>query len=102
MLSDQLLQLLTAFVDGELSQRQRKSAVRLLEKSSEARAILKQMQENAHRLKRLPRHKVEPSLVDGIMQAIHERKSQPKPALSPRRRRWLPYVAATLAASLLV
>ncbi len=102
MLSDQLLQLLTAFVDGELSQRQRKNVVRLLEKSSEARDILKQLQENAHRIKKLPRRKVEPSLVGGIMQAINERKAQPKPATAPRRRRWLPYVAATLAASLLI
>jgi hypothetical protein len=104
MLSDQLLQLLTAFVDGELSQRQRMEVVQLLEKSSEAREILKQLQENAHRLKMLPRHKVEPSLVDDIMQAINEHKSQPKPASAPgtRRRRWMPYLAATLAASLMV
>jgi hypothetical protein len=104
MLSDQVMQLLTAFVDGELSQRQRKAVMRLLEKSSEAREILKQLQLNAHKLKTLPRHKVEPSLVAEVVQAIAEQKAQPKPPVVPRRRRrsWLPYAAAVMAASLMI
>ena len=103
MLSDQVIQLLTAFVDGELSQRQRKAVMRLLHRSSEARELLRQMQENAHKFKQLPRHKVEPSLVDEVMQAIAEQKAQPKqPAARPARRHWLPYVAASMAASLLI
>jgi hypothetical protein len=105
MLSDQVTQLLTAFVDGELSQRQRKAVMRVLHKSSEARAMLRQLQENVHRIKRLPRHKVKPSLVDAVMQAIAEEKAQPKQPAAPskvRRRRWLPYVSAAMAACLLV
>lgn len=103
MLSDQVIQLLTAFVDGELSQRQRKAVMRLLHTSSEAREMLGQLQENAHKIKELPRHKIEPSLVDGVLQAIAERQAQPKPVVRPRRRRaWLPYIAASLAASLLI
>jgi hypothetical protein len=103
MLSDQVIELLTAFVDGELSQRQRKAVMRLLHRSSEAREILRQLQENAHRLKQLPRHKVEPSLVTDVLQAIAEVQAQPKqPTLKIGRRRWLPYVAASMAASLLI
>lgn len=103
MISDQIVQLLTAFVDGELGQRQRKAVMRLLHRSSEARSILRQLQENAHKLKQLPRHKVEPSLVEEVLQAIAEAQAQPRqPAWKPRRRRWLPYVAASLAASLLI
>ena len=103
MLSDQVIQLLTAFVDGELSQRQRKAVMRLLHRSSEARELLRQFQENAHKLKQLPRHKVGPSLVDEVMQAIAEQKAQPKqPAAKMPRRRWLPYLAASMAASLLI
>ncbi len=103
MLSDQVIQLLTAFVDGELSQRQRKTVMRVLQKSSEARDVLKQLQENAHKIKKLPRHKVEPSLVDEITRAIAEQQSQPKPAATPARRSaWLAYVAATMAASVLI
>jgi hypothetical protein len=101
MLSDQEMQLLTAFVDGELTQRQRKVAMRLLEKSSEARALLKQLQENVHSLKRLPYHKVEPSVVEDVLQAIADRQAQPK-ALAGRRRAWLPYFAASMAVSLLI
>ena len=104
MLSDQAKQLLTAFVDGELSQRQRKAVMRLLHRSSEARALLRQLQENAHQMKQLPRRKVKPSLVADIMAAIAERQVQPKPVEQPRRtrRRWLPYVTAAMAASLVI
>jgi hypothetical protein len=103
MLPDQLMQLLTAFVDGELSQRQRKAVMRLLHRSSEAREMLRQLQENVHKLKQLPRRKVEPSLVDDVMQAIALQLAQPAPL--PRKaahRRWLPYVAASIAAGLLI
>src|SRR5262245_55613098 len=104
MLSEQVIELLTGYVDGELSQRQRKAVMRLLNKSSEAREILRQLQENAHQLKQLPFHKVQPSLVDEVMQAIAEQQAQPRPAAPPHgaRRRWLPYLAASLAASLLI
>src|ERR1700722_6665840 len=104
MLPDQATQLLTAFVDGELGQRQRKAALRLLQRSSEAREILRQLQENAHKVKQLPRRKVEPSLVDEVLRAIAEQKAQPKPPTPKfgRRRRWMPYVAASLAASILI
>ncbi len=103
MLSEQVTELLTAFVDGELNQRQREAAMRLLHESSEAREMLRQLQENAHKVKQLPRHKVEPSLVAEIMQAIAEQKAQPKPSLPKAvRRRWLPYVAASMAASVLI
>lgn len=105
MLPEQAIELLTAFVDGELSQRQHKAVMRLLQKSSEARALLKELQENAHDLKQLPRHKLEPSLVDEILQAIAEQKARPAPQPARSRgtwRRWLPYVAASMAASLLI
>ncbi|MSQ93583.1 MAG: hypothetical protein EXR98_03395 [Gemmataceae bacterium] len=104
MLSDQVLQLLTAFVDGELEHRQREAVVRLLKESSEARDVLRQLQENTHKIKQLPQHKVEPSLVDAVLQAITEQQVQPKQPAPAReaRRRWLPYVTASLAASLLI
>jgi hypothetical protein len=103
MLPDQATQLLTAFVDRELSQRQRKAVMRLLHKSSEAREMLRHLQENAHKLKLLPRRKIEPSLVDEILQAIAEQQAQPKqPAVKAARRRWLPYVVASMAAALLI
>ncbi len=105
MLSDQVLQLLTSFVDGELPPRQREDVLRLLNKSSEARELVRQLQENANRLKQLTRHKVEPSLVDDVLRAIAESKATPAtPASKPKRSRkaWMPYVAASLAASVVI
>src|SRR5437879_440778 len=102
MLPDQVTELLTAFVDGELGQRQRKAALRLLQRSSEARELLRELQENAHKIKQLPRRKVEPSLVNDILQAIAEQQKQPAQPRPARRRRWMPYFAASLAASLLI
>lgn len=103
MLPDQATQFLTAFVDRELRQRQRKTVMRLLRKSSEARAMLRQLQENALKLNQLPRRKIEPSLVDQILQAIAEQQAQPKqPVVNAARRHSLPSIAASMAAALLI
>ena len=103
MLSDDVIELLTAYVDGELSPFQREAALRYLHRSSEARELVRQLQEDARRVKQLPKHKVEPSLVPAVLQAITDLGVRPSPALRPERyRRRKPYVAAALAASLLL
>ncbi|MSU76960.1 MAG: hypothetical protein EXS16_02580 [Gemmataceae bacterium] len=105
MLSDQVLQLLTAFVDGELNPRQREEVLRLLNKSSEARELVRQLQENANKLKQLPRRKVEPSLVEDVLRSIAEAKAIPAAASAkPKRagRRWMPFLTASLAASIII
>src|ERR1043165_1907426 len=101
MISESVLELLTAFVDGELSNRQRKAVTRVLAKSSEARDTLKQLQENAHKLKQLPRHKVEPSLVEPVLNAIAAQQTQPSQIVMQRRPR-TGYVGWSLAACLVV
>lgn len=103
MLSDEQNRLLTAYVDGELSPQERQETLRLLHHSSEARELLRQLQEQAHRLKKLPRRKVSPSLAPSVVRAIAERGLQPSPA-APRRapRRFAPYVAAAAAATLMI
>ena len=100
MLTQDEKELLTAFVDGELTQRQRKDAASLLHRSHEAREFLRQMQEIAHKVKSLPRRKVEPSLKNDVVDAI--KRSAHKPLSRPSQRRWKPLVAASLAASLLI
>jgi hypothetical protein len=55
MLSEKHMRLLTAFVDDELSPRQRRTAIRLLKKSSTARKMLRQLQGDSRRLRALPR-----------------------------------------------
>ena len=55
MLLDRYRQLLTAYVDGELSSRQRRHVVRLLHRSAEARRLLRQLEADAKSLRDLPR-----------------------------------------------
>lgn len=55
MLPERHLQLLTAYVDGELSSRQRRAVARLLRSSEEARELLAQLRADAAQLRRLPR-----------------------------------------------
>lgn len=106
MLSDAHLQLLTAFVDGELSRRQRKAVLRLLHRSSEARSVLSELQENAHLLKQLPHHHRLPrDFSDSLLQEIARRGLRPAPAVRssvPRRSlpfRWLAAAACVLIAA---
>jgi hypothetical protein len=53
MLSEEQELLLTAFVDGDVTREERESVECLLRNSSEARGVLRTLQENAHRLKKL-------------------------------------------------
>ncbi len=70
MLADHYGQLLTAYVDGELSERRRQQVMRLLEKSHSARALLRQLQDNADRLHNLPRHAVKPGFAAEVLTKI--------------------------------
>jgi hypothetical protein len=82
MLSEKSLQLLTAFVDGDLSARQRKLATRLLHKSSEARQIVKELQENVYRLQKLPKRNLEPEFAEHIVRIL-QRTSLAAPQVTP-------------------
>lgn len=95
-LSEQDLMLLTAFVDGEMTRRQRKDALRLLNESSEARSILGELQENAHRLKTLPRHSFDSQFVSDVMAAVERQDIRKSARMRVERRfpRWLKISAA--------
>jgi hypothetical protein len=104
MLSEDKVQLLTAYVDGELSPRQRQAALRLLYQSSEARELLGQLQENAHKLKKLPRRRLDPAFPGEVLQAIVDRSVIPVTLVHDPiavRLRWLAYAAGGLAAAVL-
>jgi hypothetical protein len=98
MLSEQNLELLTAFVDGELTRRQRKAVLRLLHRSSQARSILREFQENAHRLRELPHRKLGSAFAGQVLQTIADLGLTPTPEpITPIRRRlprWVGYAAA--------
>lgn len=70
MLADRHLELLTAFVDGVLTGRDREKAHRLLHESAEARDFVRKLQENASRIKALPRRKLGPEFTAKVVAAL--------------------------------
>jgi hypothetical protein len=70
-------ELLTAYVDGELTNRQRKAVTRLLKKSPDARKLLDQLQDDASALRDLPRPELDRDLSAEVMARIRERRLQP-------------------------
>jgi hypothetical protein len=87
MLSDHDCELLTAFLDGQLGARQRKAVLRLLHRSSEARELLRQLQEDAHALRGLPRQTLPVDFAAQVMRVAAERGLRPggpRPVVRPR------------------
>jgi hypothetical protein len=84
MLPDSDRQLLTAYVDGELSSRQRRQVVRLLQRSRDARHLLRSLQEDARALGSISAPKLDCDLSASVLQSIRERR------LTPGRRRLKP------------
>lgn len=104
MLADNMLQLLTAYVDGELGPRQRQAVLRLLYQSSEAREVLRQLQENLHKVQQLPRKKLDPAFVNDVLSAIAERQvtpARPVTRPAPAVLRWVPLALVGMAAAML-
>lgn len=104
MLPERVTQLLSGYVDGELSARERRAVGRLLRKSPEARAMLHQMKQDSMVLRKLPRKKTQLDLSGSVMGTISLRNLQlpkienplpPKPAIR-RRPLWLKVTAAAL------
>jgi anti-sigma factor RsiW len=77
MLPDRYRQLLTAYVDGELTARQRRHAERLLRHSEEARGLLRQLQDDARALRALPLVRPAADLSEAILRGIAERRLLP-------------------------
>jgi hypothetical protein len=78
MLTDRCRQLLTSYVDGELSNRERKAVQRLLHRSSEARTLLRLLQQDSHRLRSLPRSHLGEEFAQTLLLGIAERRLQPR------------------------
>jgi hypothetical protein len=99
MLSDQICQLLTGFVDGELSNRQRRAVQRLLRRSPEARTLLRKLRHDAVRLRSLQRPHAAPDTSERVVRAIRQRGLQPGgrgTAASVRPTYWYGYAAAAM------
>lgn len=77
MLRESYRQLLTAYVDGEVSNRQRRLVARLLHRSAEARELLQKLQEDARALRRLPSASLPIDLTGPVLRTIAERRLTP-------------------------
>jgi len=78
MLTPQEQELVSSFVDGEISYRRRKATARLLHRSAEARALLAELREASLKLKKLPPRKLEGSLASAILSQIEQRGLEPQ------------------------
>jgi hypothetical protein len=101
MLAESTKQLLTAFVDGELSPYQRQATLQLLQDSAEARELLMQLQENARKIKQMPPRSLDAAFVDDVLEIIAERNVHPVRRPLVRHLRWVPYGIAGAAAAVL-
>lgn len=103
MLSPRELELLTGQVDGELTPQQRRQVEALLKKSPEARALLRQLEEDARQLRQLsllqvPRD-LSASVVAAVGKPVPERRPTlrlPRTPVEPRIPTWLALTAAAV------
>jgi anti-sigma-K factor RskA len=102
MLTDQVRQLLTAYVDGELTNRQRKALARLLHRSPEARALLRQLQEDAASLRALPRPRLGADFTARVVRAVRQRQVQQHQQAARQASAGWPALAAAAAVVLAV
>ena len=82
MLPERYRELLTAYVDGELSSRQQRTLRKSAAPLSRSAKLLKQMQADSHELRALPPARLEQDLSDSVLTLITQRQIQP-----PRARR---------------
>lgn len=102
MLRDRYRQLVTAFVDGELSSRQRRQVTRLLSRSPEARQLLQQLQADALALRQLPIPVLPADLSGPVLRTIAERRLTPgqrRIAQSYSVTKWMAPLASWAAAA---
>src|SRR5271166_3031255 len=83
MLPERYRELLTAYVDGELSARQRRHALRLLRRSAEARRLLQRLQKDSDALIHLPKPHLDRDLAEPVLHKIAAARALP---IRPPRR----------------
>lgn len=76
MLPERIRRLLTAYVDGELGAQQCEAVKRLLRRSSEARELLRDLENDAEQLRGLPRQALGEDFAQRVLQVIASREGQ--------------------------
>lgn len=82
MLQDIERELLTAYVDGECSDKEQTKVRQLLKHSPEARKLLRRMQEDAQALRGLPKSRLSRDFSQSILNTIQEQGLRPRPIRS--------------------
>jgi hypothetical protein len=101
MLSEDARRLLAAYVDGELSARQREQTDRLLGQSAEARDLLELLQRDSGELRALRRQQLPPDFPLHVLRTIAEKKLTPT-ARPPAPRPFPFWLGAGVAAAVLL
>ena len=100
---EQLGELLSAYLDGELSAAERKLAEQRIERDAEARALLDELRRTSHLVASLPRHSAPRTLADELrlqlerMELLGPTAESTAPFVRVRRRRPWVALAAMLA-----
>ena len=103
MLATHDQELLTAYVDGELTARQRRAAARLLRRSGEARLLLKQLTEDSGQLKSIPAPRLSVDLSSPVLESIAQRGLKPiRRARVPASRPFPAWTGVAAAAAVLL
>jgi len=103
MLATHDQELLTAYVDGELTARQRRAAARLLRRSGEARLLLKQLTEDSGQLKSIPAPRLSVDLSSSVLESIAQRCLKPiRRARVPAARAFPAWTGVAAAAAVLL
>jgi anti-sigma factor RsiW len=100
MLPDRYLRLLTSYVDGEASERQRRHVERLLRKSPKVRTVLHLLKEDSRRIRDLTRLKMGPEFPDKVVATIGQSRLRPMAAPLAARTP-SPWLGLAVAASVL-
>jgi hypothetical protein len=98
MLPERICRMLTAYVDGELSDGQRKTVLSLLRRSAKARDLLRRLQSDADCLRHLPRPILGRDVSAQVVKMLDARQAWPSGrrlwASAPGRPAWLGLAAA--------
>jgi hypothetical protein len=99
-------ELLSAYLDRELSPDERAAMDRMLERSPEARERLRELEVTSRFVRRLPQHGSETDFADAVIDRLRNesllRPAPVEPARSPRRLSWRISAPLALAATLLL
>src|SRR5579871_299361 len=102
MISDRVKRLLAGAIDGDLNRRQRRAFEQALEQSPEALELYRGMQEDARRLRLLPRAKLSIDFADRVIEKIEIKAFPAQPTIVRKAHRPLPMWANLAAAAAII